>query len=67
MKASVKIANMNTAKDINKVKSILASVEGIIACQISKERKEVNIVYDNYFIELDNIIEAIEDYGYTVI
>lgn len=67
MKASVKIPNMRTSQDIIKVKQAIASNEGILACEISKEKSEVRIVYDDYFTDLDRIIGTIEDLGYTVI
>lgn len=67
MKASIKIPNMKTAQDIKKVKKAIASNEGIVACEINNEKGEANIIYDDYFINLDKIIESIEDFGYTVI
>lgn len=67
MKASVKIPNMRTSQDIRKVKQAIVSNEGILACEISKEKSEVSIVYDDYFTDLDSIIGTIEDLGYTVI
>lgn len=67
MKSVMKIPNMKTSQDINTIKQAIATNEGIIACEISKEKGEVNIVYDDCLIDLDRIIESIEDVGYTVI
>ena len=67
MKTSFKIPNMRTSQDIRMVKQAIASNEGILACEISKEKSEVSIVYDDYFTDLDKIIGTIEDLGYTVI
>lgn len=67
MKSSIKILNMKTVQDIKRVKEAIASNEGIVACEINNEKGEVNIIYDDYFINLDRIIESIEDFGYTVV
>ncbi|GAA0743920.1 heavy-metal-associated domain-containing protein [Clostridium oceanicum] len=67
MKAVLKVCDMKTSKDINKVKNALANNQGIVACEINKDKREVNIIYDNYFLNVDKIIESIEDTGYIVI
>lgn len=66
MKALLKVWDMRTIQDINKVKSAVANNEGVVACEISKE-KEVSVIYDDYFVDVDKIIESIENIGYTVI
>ncbi len=67
MKSLLKICNMNTMDDVNKVRKAIANNAGVIACEISKDRGEANIIFDNYFVEIDDIIESIEDLGYTVL
>lgn len=67
MKSSIKVPNMKTEQDIKRVKEAIASNEGIVACEINNEKGEVNIIYDDYFIDLDKIIDSIEDFGYTVV
>lgn len=67
MKSIIKVCNLNTIEDVNKVRSAVSSNQGVIACQINKEKGEINVVYDNYFLTLDKIIESVEDVGYTVI
>jgi copper chaperone len=67
MKSVIKVCNLNTIEDVNKVRSAISSNQGVIACQINKEKGEINVVYDNYFLTLDKIIESVEDKGYTVI
>lgn len=67
MKAVLKVCDMVTSKDINNVRSAISNNEGVLACQIRPENKEVEIVFDNYFINVDEIIASIEDKGYTVI
>lgn len=67
MKTSIKVLNMNSNQDINNIRMAISKNEGVIACEISKEKGEVQIVYDDYFVTEDKIIESIEDLGYTVI
>jgi Copper chaperone len=67
MKSVLKVCNMNTSDDVNKIRKAISSNEGVVACQINKEKREVNIVYDDYFITDDNLIQSLEDLGYTVI
>jgi copper chaperone CopZ len=58
---------MNTLEDVNSVRKAIANNEGVVACEVNKEKGEVSVVYDTYFVSLDNIIESIEDLGYTVL
>jgi copper chaperone len=67
MKSIFRVTNMNTAKDINKIRKVIANNEGLIACQINSEKGEVSVVYDNYFVTSDSIIQSVENLGYTVI
>lgn len=67
MKSTLKVCNLYSMNDVNNVREAVSSNEGVVACQIDIEKKEVNIVYDNYFVNIDNIIQSIEDNGYTVI
>ncbi|KGK90627.1 MULTISPECIES: heavy-metal-associated domain-containing protein [unclassified Clostridium] len=67
MKAALKICNMKTMVDVNKIRNGISNNEGVIACQINLENKEVNVVYDEYFLSLDNILESVEDLGYTIL
>lgn len=67
MKAVLKICDMNTPKDISNVRKAIAATEGVMACQISKDSGEATIVFDDFFVTLDDIIGNIENYGYTVI
>ncbi|WP_027633514.1 heavy-metal-associated domain-containing protein [Clostridium hydrogeniformans] len=67
MKSVLKICSMNTMEDINKVRKAISSNEGVIACEISKVKGEAQIIFDTYFVTIDDIIESIENLGYTVI
>jgi copper chaperone len=65
MKSVIRIANMRTLADVNNIREAISQNEGIIACQISKESREVSVIYDNFFLSEDELIQCLEDLGYT--
>ncbi|MBU3093804.1 heavy-metal-associated domain-containing protein [Clostridium sp. CF011] len=67
MKSVIKVYNMNTSEDISNINVAISNNQGVVACQINSVSKEIEIIYDDYFVSLDNLIEAIEVVGYTVI
>ena len=67
MKSVIKVCNMNTSDDISNINLAISNNQGVIACQINSESKEIEIIYDDYFVSLDNLIESIEEAGYAVI
>ncbi len=67
MKSVIKVLNMNNSNDISNINLAISNNQGVIACQINSESKEIEIIYDDYFISLDNLIESIEEAGYAVI
>ena len=67
MKILLKINNMNSEKDILAIKNSISKNEGIFACQILRDTREVEIVYDESFINKETILEAIENEGYDVV
>ncbi len=66
MKVVLKVSNLNTNDDVISIKDVISHNEGVIACEISIVKKEVNIVYDEKATLLDNIIASIEELGYSV-
>lgn len=66
MKSVIKVCNIRCTEDVNKIRRAISENQGVIACQISMEKAEVSVVYDNYFLSVDKIIESIEDVGYSV-
>ena len=66
MKISIKIYNLNKSNDVSTIRNILTNEEGIVACEINKVKKEVQIVYDNLTISSDDIINLIEIAGYMI-
>jgi copper chaperone len=67
MKSVLRIANMRTLADVNNIREAISNNEGIIACQINKEKQEVNVIYDGYFLSEDDLIQCLEDIGYTTV
>lgn len=66
MKSLLKISNVNTNEDIIKIREALAENEGLIACEISLSKKEVNLIYDDTSVTLDKLVSSIEEAGYAV-
>jgi hypothetical protein len=58
---------MKTLRDVSIVRDTIARNEGVVACQLNKEKGEAEIVYDSSLLELDIIIEDLEELGFTVI
>lgn len=67
MKSVLKVCNMHTSDDVNKIRKAISSNEGVVACQINKDKMEISIVYDDYFVTNDSLIQSLEDLGYAVI
>ena len=67
MKSLFKVSSIKTLDDVSNVRNAISNIEGVIACQISLEKGEVNVVYDDFFIKKDDLISSIEDSGYTVL
>jgi copper chaperone len=67
MKSTIKIANLRSSSDINIIREAISDNEGVIACQINKEKSEVNVVYDSNFLNEDKLVQSLEDLGYTIL
>ena len=67
MKSLVRIYNLTNYEDIIKIKSLVSNYNGILACEINLNKKEVHLVYDKLSVSIDEIINAIEMAGYMVI
>lgn len=67
MKSSIKIIGIKTSEDVKNIRNAIASNQGVVACEINKDKGEVSVIYDDYFSSLDNIIDSIEILGYTVL
>ena len=64
MKSVIKIYNMDSQNDVIKIQDVIVKNSGIVATQISLEKKEVTIIYNDKFINIKNIIDSVEDLGY---
>ena len=64
MKSLVRIYNLTIHDDI---RNVVSNYEGILACEINLNKKEVSIVYDSLSVSIDEIITSIENTGYMVI
>lgn len=67
MKSIIKICDMKSAKDISNIQNAIASNEGVIACEVSLEKREVQIIYNENYLSIESIIESIESLGYMVL
>lgn len=67
MKALVRIYNLTTHDDIINIRNVVSNYEGILACEINLNKKEVNIVYDSLSVSIDEIMTSIESAGYIII
>lgn len=67
MKSVIKICNMYTSKDVNNIRNAIAQNSGVIACEVNKEKGEVSVVYDDFILPLEKLVDCLEDKGYTVI
>ena len=41
MKSLIKICDMNALKDVTQIQNCMAQIQGIIACEISLEKKRI--------------------------
>ena len=67
MKSLVRIYNLTTHDDIINIRNVVSNYEGILACEINLNKKEVNLVYDSLSVAIYEIIASIENAGYMVI
>lgn len=67
MQSVVKIANLNSQKDVEKIKKFLSKIEGILAVEFKQEIKSLVIVYDEIYIKLYEICDLIEEVGYFTV
>ncbi len=67
MKSLLMVRNIKGTQDVLKIKASIAEHEGVIACEINREKGEISIVYDNYFVKEEDFIISLEELGYTVL
>jgi len=67
MKSVLKVCSMQTAEDVNNIRTAISNNLGVIACEINRDKGEVCVVYDDFFVRPEKLIQSIEDSGYTVL
>lgn len=67
MKSVLKVLSLQSNEDVNNIKTAISNNLGVIACEINSEKGEVSVVYDDFFVRHENLIQSIEDSGYTVL
>lgn len=67
MKSIIKVLNINKSKDIGNIQRAVSMNEGVIASEVSIEKKEVQVIYNDSIVDLEAIIDSIENMGYMTI
>ncbi len=67
MKSVLKVCSMQTNDDVSNVRTAISNNLGVIACEINTEKGEVSVVYDDFFVRPEKLIQSLEDSGYTVL
>ena len=67
MKSVIRVCDMSNGQDITNIQKAIASNDGVIACEISLEKKEIQIIYNEHYLNVENIIDSIENLGYVVV
>ena len=67
MKSVIRIYNMESQKDVNLIQNKISEQNGIIATQISLSKKQLTLIYNETYLNIETIKNIIEDLGYVVI
>ncbi|HEY5575679.1 MAG TPA: heavy-metal-associated domain-containing protein [Clostridiaceae bacterium] len=67
MKSVLKVCSIQTNDDVSNIKTAISNNLGVIACEINTEKGEVSVVYDDFFVRPEKLIQSLEDSGYTVL
>lgn len=65
MKLRVELSSNIKKTEIQKIKKAIVSNEGILACEISS-KGIINIVFDEFSLNKEDIIASIEDSGFII-
>lgn len=66
MKSLIRVYNLKSNNDVIKINKIISRYEGILACEISLSKQEIQVVYDTLSININEIINSVEMAGYMV-
>lgn len=67
MKALLRVAGLNSSNDVKTIQGAIASNAGVIASEVNLTKKEVVVIFNEVYLKEDDIIDSIENLGYTVI
>jgi copper chaperone len=67
MKSVIKICNMESYQDSRLIQETISNNSGVIASEISLVKKEIIVIYNEAFLNIEKVINSIEDLGYIVI
>ena len=67
MQSTLKIINLENNKDVRKIGEILTNLDGIIAYEINKSKKELKVFFDTRSLNEENMINNIENGGYSIL
>lgn len=67
MKSVLKLSKIKNFDEAALLREAVSHNEGVIACQVSVEKNEISIVYDDYFLKEDDLIQSVEEAGFIVI
>jgi len=66
MKSVISVYNMNKSKDVGNIQNAISMNDGVIACEISLEKREIQIIYNESIVNLNEIIDSLENLGYMI-
>ncbi|MDD3224764.1 MAG: ferredoxin [Clostridium sp.] len=66
MRSVLQICDIKTISDVINLKNSIASIQGVLACQIDKEKGEAEVIYNEHFLNLDKLIYNLEEMGFIV-
>lgn len=67
MKSVIKICNMESHKDAKIIQELVINNCGVIATEISLIKKEITVIYNESFFNIEETRNLIEDLGYIVV
>lgn len=66
MRSVLQICDIKTISDVMHLKNSIASIQGVLACQIDKGKGEAEVIYNEQFLNLDKLIYNLEEMGFIV-
>ncbi|RXM59250.1 heavy-metal-associated domain-containing protein [Clostridium tetani] len=67
MRSVIKVLELKNASDVVTIKKAISNKTGVLAIQINIEKREINVVYDDYLLTVNDMVDCIEDLGYSIL